>query len=86
MSSSFDMRDQDAVVEEYLNGRGKGARKAITRYIVSTLLLQRGLRSLGLSITINSLIWRLITFLYTKQAPRQLQLPALGGLLPVLEQ
>lgn len=80
------MRDQDAVVEEYLNGRGKGARKAITRYIVSTLLLQLGLRSLGLSITISSLTWRLITVLYTKQAPRQLQLPALGGLLPVLEQ
>ena len=80
------MRDQDAVVEEYLNGRGKGARKAITRYIVSTLLLQLGLRSLGLSITISSLTWQLITFLYTKQAPRQLQLPALGDLLPVLEQ
>lgn len=80
------MRVQDAVVEEYLNGRGKGARKAITRYIVSTLLLQLGLRSLGLSITVSSLTWRLITFLYTKQAPRQLQLQALGGLLPVLEQ
>lgn len=39
MSSSFDMRDRDAVVEEYLNGRGKGAGKAIARYIVSTLLL-----------------------------------------------
>lgn len=34
-----DVRDQDAVVEEYLNGRGKGARKAITRYTVSALLL-----------------------------------------------